>query len=132
MKQHTLDRTERIKSRKAIDNLFKDGRRFTAGQFRVHWLTVTGEGRILFGVGAGTRHFKRAVDRNRIKRLCRECWRTGNAELKQLIGATKLDLRVFLIFTGRELPDHAAVVTQVNGILQKLSKMFHEKDPSAS
>ena len=75
-KLHTFTADERLKSRKRIDELFEKGQRFNTGPFRIFYLMQAGtKPSLKCGAGASSKNFKRAVDRNRIKRLIRECWR---------------------------------------------------------
>lgn len=69
-------------------------------------------------MGVGKRHFKRAVDRNRIKRLVREAYRVRKELLRPLL--REEPLQVFFIYTGRAVPPFAEVEAAVEGGLQKL------------
>jgi len=82
--------------------------------------TRTAESLLQAGFGAGSRHFKRAVDRNRIKRLSREAYRLQKKPLLQSLEEKRLSLAVFFIYTGRELPDYVTVTEKIGVALQKL------------
>ena len=98
-KQFTLGKGERLKSRKAIDELFKNGKRFTVSPFRVFYC-ITKEGGLQFGAGVSTKNFKKAVDRNRIKRLIREAYRVQKNSLEILLKAEGLNLFFYLYRKG--------------------------------
>ena len=120
--QFTLGKNERLKSRKLIDRLFKEGKRSTVSPFRIHYIiSKDALGYLKFGVGVSNKNFKRAVDRNRIKRLTREAWRLQKQELKIKCGETG-SLSVFLIFTGKDLPDFQLIKASVQTIITKLIK----------
>lgn len=127
MSQNTLGKNERLKSRKQIEFLFQQGQRFAAPPFRVFYvikkkeLKETGGPPLQFGVGASTRFFKKAVDRNRIKRLVREAWRLQKQELLQLLEEQNRQLDVFFIYTGKGLPEYTEIFTATTGIIQKLA-----------
>jgi len=72
------------------------------------------------GVTVSKKHFKRAVDRNRIKRLTREAYRLSKQELQQKLENSDKQLLLFFIFTGKELPDFLLVKEKVQVILRKL------------
>jgi len=74
------------------------------------------------GFGAASRHFKKAVDRNRIKRLSREAYRLQKHPLLQRLEEKRFSLAVFFIYTGKELPDYATVTDKISVALQKLIK----------
>ena len=105
MKHFTLSKSERLKSRKQIDFLFKEGKHFRVGPIKVVYrFEQDGIESLQFGVTAPNRNFKRAVDRNRIKRLMREAWRLNCVDLKLELQKKSKYLVVFFIFSGRELP----------------------------
>jgi ribonuclease P protein component len=118
-KKFTLGKTERLKSRKAIDALFDKGNSFTASPFRVIY-TITEITGLRFGIGVSSRNFKKAVDRNKIKRQVKEAYRLQKLPLQELLRSVKKGMNVFFTYTGKEIPDHATVVSGVQGCLHKL------------
>ena len=125
MKQFTLGKQERLKSRKLIEELFTRGERISVFPYRVFYLfqkndTTAVKNKLQCGVGAGTRNFKKAVDRNRIKRLTREAWRLQKNELMQKMNTQQQTLVLFFIYTGKELPEFSFVKEKLAIILNKL------------
>jgi len=113
----TLSAKERLKSRKRIAALFESGKKFNAGPFRVFYLQNNpGKQALRFGVGVSVRNFKKAVDRNRIKRLTRECWRLQKINLVYKPG----ELDVFIIYTGKIIPAYKAVSEWMEQVVAKL------------
>lgn len=127
-KQLTLGKNERLKSLKAIEQLFNEGHRFTVSPFRVNY-TKTPNG-LKFGVGVSTKNFKKAVDRNRIKRLTREAFRRQKKILKDKLNESSTGLNVFFIYTAKELPGYEQVLEKINSILKKLVKITDENNSS--
>jgi ribonuclease P protein component len=145
-KQFTLGKNERLKSRKQIEQLFSEGKKFTVTAFRVFYLiretlnnqhSMISKGpaglpwrvhadNIQFAVGVSSKNFKRAVDRNRIKRLTKEAYRLQNNELKEKLIKTGRQLNVFFIYTAKELPDFYLVKDKVAVALKKLLKLADE------
>ena len=133
-KQFTLGKQERLKSRKLIEELFSKGQRISVFPYRVFYQflqhDVSMKKNLQFGAGAGTRNFKKAVDRNRIKRLTREAWRLQNTELKKKLDAHTHDLAVFFIYTGKELPAFDFVKEKTALIIEKLLTVADENRAS--
>lgn len=134
-KQFTLGKDERLKRRKQIEKLFAEGKSFVVNPFRVYFIVNSvpiaignsmENSSLQFGVGISTRNFKKAVDRNRIKRLTREAWRLQKNELKEKARSAQKQLNVFLIFIGKELPDFATVNDKVTIALKKLEDKIDE------
>jgi ribonuclease P protein component len=73
-----------------------------------------------------SKHFKRAVDRNRIKRLMREAYRLQKPELSEELEKKQQHLALFIIYTGRELPDHKLITENMRVVLQKLINTLNE------
>ena len=130
-KYFTLGKNERLKSRKQIEQLFAEGKSFVVNPFRVYYVVnslpiatgtsmVNASNSLQFGVGVSTKNFKKAVDRNRIKRLTRETWRLQKNELKERLKGINKQLNVFFIYTGKELPDFETVKDKVAVALKKL------------
>lgn len=126
-RQFTLGKKERLKSRKAIDGIFK-GQRFTALPFRVFFRFAPKEFQV--GVTVPGRNFRKAVERNKIKRLMREAWRLQNTELKTLLQQNNQGMQVFIIYTGIEIPEFSLVKDKMNVVIKKLTSAVNEKGPS--
>ncbi|MBI5372800.1 MAG: ribonuclease P protein component [Sphingobacteriales bacterium] len=123
-KQFTLGKRERLKSRKAIDLLFREGQRFSQAPIRVFY-RETGTPGLQFGVAVSAKIFKKAVDRNRVKRLLREAWRLQKNELAQQPRIKDKGLHLFFIYTDRELPDFDTLYKITALILQKLNERLN-------
>jgi len=131
-KQFTLGKEERLKSRKQIEQLFDKGKSFVIAPFRIYFIVNSespiqkGESRLKFGTGVSAKIFKKAVDRNRIKRLTREAWRLQKNEITEKASETQRQLNVFFIYTGKELPDFTTVKEKVAIALKKLADKIDE------
>ncbi|HLX67247.1 MAG TPA: ribonuclease P protein component [Puia sp.] len=134
-RQFTWNKKEKLKSRKRIERVFKEGKGLTLFPFKVLWLlepaagpasvadkTQTAISPLQAGFGVSSRNFSKAVDRNRIKRLSREAFRLQKQPLFQRLKEKGLCLAVFFIYTGKDLPDYATVTHKIGVALQKLIK----------
>jgi ribonuclease P protein component len=120
-KQFTLGATERLKSRKLIERLFKEGENFSLFPFRVlYFFLEENSSGLQAGFSASSRNFKKATDRNRIKRLIKEAYRLQKNELAATLKKNGKQLIVFFIYTGKELSDYNMLQKKMIQVLQKL------------
>ena len=120
-KQFTLGTNERLKSRKQIELLFSKGKKFTIAPFRVYYLfNQLTNPPLQFGVGVSNKNFKKADDRNKIKRQVRDAYRLQKISLQQKLKDKKYQLSVFLIYTNKEIPEYREVFEQIKKLLLKL------------
>lgn len=76
------------------------------------------------GVGVSARNFKKAVDRNRIKRLLRECYRLNKPSLHATVAVKQKGISVFFLYVGKELPDYAMLNEKMQTVLTKLEEII--------
>ncbi|MFT4022483.1 MAG: ribonuclease P protein component [Flavihumibacter sp.] len=120
----------RLKHRKLIDALFSGGQKFSASPYRVYFTvqpaTAAHGSGVLFGTGVSKKKFRRAVDRNLVKRRCREAYRLQQDALQQLARDNNWQLMLFLIYTGNNhLPFdscYAAVTQALDKVGRRLSR----------
>lgn len=133
-KQFTLGKNERLKSRKQIEQLFSSGKKFVVAPFRIfyqvdgEWSTGKEKNVLQFGIGVSAKNFKKAVDRNKIKRLTREAWRLQKNNLKKKLISSELQLNVFLIYTAKHVPAFDHIREKVALVLEKLSEKTNENN----
>lgn len=75
---------------------------------------------IKVGVGASSRNFKKAVQRNRIKRLLREAYRLNKLPLHQFLQTHDKQLVVFLLYVDKQMPQQNNIQNKMPAILEKL------------
>lgn len=125
IEKQTLSKNERLKSRKIIEQLFSEGLSIAVFPIRITYKTIEKGDHILqAGFSASSRNFKKAVDRNRIKRLLRESFRRQRADLFNQLSSANLHLAIFIIFTGKEVPAYELVDEKMKKALKKLSEQF--------
>jgi ribonuclease P protein component len=128
-KQLTLGKKERLKSRKQIEKVFAEGKVFNLSPFRVYYLFRSFAYPLQSGFAVGSRNFKKAVDRNRIKRLGRETYRVQKKNLQEALIKNNRSLAVFFIYTGKELPEFEMMHQKMDTILERLIKLINENNP---
>ena len=128
VRKFSLGATERLKSTKKIQELFASGRIAHLPPFKIIYKTNKETLLLQFGVAVGTRQFKKAVDRNKIKRRIREAYRLQKNELKGWVISKQQGLSIFIIYTGKEIPEYDFVFERIGKILKKIKA---ELDASA-
>jgi ribonuclease P protein component len=129
--RYTLGKSDKLKSAKAIEQLFKEGKSFSVFPFRVLYLQVPAADKELkfnlqTAFSVSKKYFKKAVDRNRIKRLMREAWRLQKSVLVNSVNKGGKDVKVFIIYTGNELPEYDLVFEKTAAIIKRLIKTCNE------
>lgn len=105
MPTYTFKKAERLKSRKVIGRLFKEGQSFGAYPLRLVFLKndePRTDAPIQFTVSVPKRAFKSAVARNRIKRKVREAWRLNKHWLYRKLERAEGQFAFMVIYTGKE------------------------------
>lgn len=135
--RYTLGKSERLKSRKTIEEMFKSGKSFSHYPFRVIYLmrlqnSETKLPALQCAFSVGTKHFKKATDRNRIKRLMREGYRLQKNKLQLQCESTDIQLNVFIIYTGNEVPKYELVFEKMGTLINRCLKMANENNTATT
>ncbi len=120
-KRFTLKKTERLSSKKLIEKLFAEGESFLQYPLKIVFLPtdIKSGSHVQVGFTASKKIFKRAVDRNKIKRLLRESYRLNKHIIPDNCPDTQLV--IFIIFIGKELPKYRQINQAMCDGLKKLT-----------
>lgn len=112
----TLGKQERLKSKKIIEKLYKEGSSVKAFPLRMVYIQTehTSGFPAQVGVSVAKRNFKKAPDRNRLKRLMRETYRLQ----KQIVYDGLDKPYVFMIsYIGKEEMLYEELFSKMNKLL---------------
>ena len=117
----TFPKKEKLKSKKLIEQLFSEGQSVAAYPLRLVYLNTTFDDDALIktGVSVSKRHFKLAVDRNRVKRLMREAYRLHKA---MYFNNITTQYAFMILYIGNEKP----TLIQLETKMKRLFEKFHE------
>jgi ribonuclease P protein component len=124
----TFKKEERLRDKKSIKELFEQGNGFYVAPFKVVWIKTIFESsfpaKILITVSH--RNFKKAVDRNRIRRVTREAYRKNKSILYEKLNDSEKKIAFMLIYTGKIIIPYKEVEDKIILILQRLAKENEE------
>lgn len=118
----SFPKKEKLKSKKLIEQLFVEGKSMNLFPLKLIYLKIpfADDSKLKTGVIAPKKNFKKAVDRNKVKRLLRETYRLN----KHLVFNNMEGSFAFMIlYLGKEIPDYQFVNEKMKGLLEK----FHTK-----
>lgn len=116
----SLSKPERLRNVKQIDFLFKNSTIIKAYPLVFSYLLFEKpqQAQIQALFAAPKRNFKKAVDRNRIKRVMRDRLRLLKPNLLASLNGQYIQFA--LIYTSRELPEYQAIDKSLKKIISKL------------
>jgi ribonuclease P protein component len=120
--KNTLGKQERLKSKKLIEKLYSEGSSVKMFPLRMMFVQTahTSDFPCQVGVSVAKRNFKKAPDRNRLKRLMRETYRLQ----KEIVYNNLEQPYVFMIsYIGREEIKYEELYPK----MEKLLTLFVEK-----
>lgn len=113
---HSFKKSEKLKSQKLIETLFSKGTSITVYPLQLVYLKTSFNDsvRVKTGVSVRKRNFKKAVSRNRIKRLMREAYRLYKPKyLNNITG----QYAFMILYIGKSEPDFETISKKMNTLL---------------
>lgn len=122
----SYNKFEKLKSRKQIELLFAKGKSISAFPVKVFYLPVdhTPVHPVQVGVGVSARNFKKAVDRNTIKRRMREAYRLHKLPLHEHLVAQQKSVAVFILWIDKQMPTTSVLQDLMPAVIEKLIKQL--------
>ena len=121
-----LGKKYKLCSHKLIEHVYKNGATTKNYPFKLISipadLTVDVPFQIVFAVPK--RNFKKAVERNHIKRLMREAVRKNKGTLLNISTQKNQQLALFLLYTGREIISYSEIEHKIVVLFERLEKLY--------
>jgi ribonuclease P protein component len=124
MTDETFGKSYKLCSKKEITSLFEAKTSVKQFPFLLHFAeaTLETEKRFQVVIAAPKRIFRKAHDRNRIKRLMREVFRKKKLILENHLEKTNKKLALFLIYTHKDEMPFEQLLEKMEQLLQKLTR----------
>jgi len=125
--KNTFSKEEKLCSTKSIEHLFAKGDSFIAYPLRVVYFLIDEDDKekqftsVLISVSK--KKFKRAVKRNRVKRLIREAYRLNKLSYIELLQANNKRLEIAFLYLKDELPTY----NEIEKAIRKASFQLKER-----
>lgn len=133
MLDNRLQKSERIYLRDTIRLLFASGDTFVVYPFRVVYLVtedVCREAPLSILISVPKKRFKRATERNRVKRWVRESFRLQKSTLSEQLAQQQTTLRFATMMISSDMPDYNVVYKAMGKILRRLEREWSKQQPT--
>lgn len=124
MKEYTFKKEERLCNRQRIESLFHNGSSFIVYPFRVVHLveasTNSKRWSIAVLISVPKKRFRKAVSRNRIKRLVREAYRLEKHPLRSFLESQSLHLSLAIQYVGAEELPLSVLLTKIRQLMRRI------------
>lgn len=124
IKNQKFRKSERLCKKKFIDELFRTGNSFFSYPFRIVWLPVEEPGSqpAQVAISVQKRLFRKAVQRNLIKRRIKEAYRRNKAELYFELESEGHRVVFFLIYTASTILSYKEIEQKIIIALSRLKE----------
>lgn len=129
----TLSKEERLCSKRLIDRLYADGHHSTAFPFSMQWrvepeLNVPCQVLVV----APKRKFHHAVDRNRVKRLTRECYRRLKPQLYDNLAVRNMRITLAFVYIHTDILSYDKLYQKMERAIATLDKELENEKSFAA
>ncbi|MCU0455365.1 MAG: ribonuclease P protein component [Bacteroidales bacterium] len=123
-------KSERLCSRKTIALLFEKGSIFYTSLFKIVWTAAAGTeeypARVAFSIPK--KSFRKATERNLIRRRIREAYRKNKKILYEALTSAGASVAFIIIYRGQTIPDYLSVEHSMTELLGKLPAEVSKRD----
>ena len=127
---NTFKKEERLSSRKAISQVVTQGKSFLTYPFKVYWLEIKLNSvypvQIAFSIPK--KNFKKAVDRNLIRRRIKEAYRQNKHTFYQYFSSKETQLAILLVYIAKDTLTYKEIEGKIILTLRRLEADYEERN----
>ncbi|MDM9629851.1 ribonuclease P protein component [Robiginitalea aurantiaca] len=118
MSSNRFPKSQRLSRKKLWEAVFENGTRLKAYPLALYVLQapLPGAVPVQAGFAVPKRNFRKAVQRNRVKRLMREAYRL---ERQAYFNTLERPFALVFLYLGKDIPDFGQVTTAMKAVLKK-------------
>jgi len=119
----TFTKEERLSSRSSIERIFADGSSFFMYPYAIHFLEWVDDTRpypAAIVISVAKKRFKRAVDRNLIKRRIREAYRLNKHNFYAALTESNKQVVFLVSYSAKEIMPYASLEQKLVPALDRL------------
>ncbi len=109
----TLDKSVRLKGKLAFGEVFKVGKQFKAFPIKIVYTPDPEIDSFKVGFSVPVRHFKKAADRNRLRRQMKEAFRINQGQMPK-------QMRAIFVYMSAEPAEYKIIEEKIIVILRRL------------
>lgn len=126
----SLGKANKLCSPKIIDEVFESGSQVKSFPFVIKFKETALPKEVGFQIvfSAPKRTFRKAVQRNRIKRLCKEAFRSKRSTLDVYLKEHNKQLALFLVYTSKEELELSLLNRKTEKLISKIISQLESND----
>ncbi len=127
---NSFPKTEKLKSKKDIGNLFSSGKRVNNFPLRAiySYKVETSNSSINMGVSVPKKNIKLAVNRNLLKRRVREAYRLNNNGLKKALEDSNQQINIMFIYSSKQICTYQEIENKIKVTLNRLIELVENNN----
>ncbi len=120
---NSFGKKDRLKGKKVVSEIFESPKKsISLFPFKAFYsISRSNKSQSNFGVSVPKKKFKRAVDRNKIKRLIKEALRLNKSILNNELSKRNVSVHIMVLFNGEKIPSYNSVEIKIKEILKRLA-----------